>query len=153
MDSFFFFFLTHKVVLVKHFSPYWYLRAFDHKFILRWQLLLQLLQWLCSMAIHTNPDAVCSIKKYSGMAGVSRKYKIIIWDEYTVAHKHSLEAPKKKLKDHNNNARLFGGALLLLTVISNKHCKSFHVLNIRTTLTHAWKNYTYGEVSVNYFLS
>lgn len=65
--------------------------------------------------IHTNPDAVCNIKKHSGMAKVLQKCKIIIWDECTMAHKHSLEALDRMMKDLNNNTRLFGGALLLLS--------------------------------------
>ncbi|GFT11216.1 ATP-dependent DNA helicase [Trichonephila clavipes] len=64
---------------------------------------------------HTNPDAMCNIKKHSGMAEVLRKCKIIIWDECTLAHKHSLEALDRTLKDIKNNTRLFGGALLLLS--------------------------------------
>ncbi|GFW79657.1 ATP-dependent DNA helicase [Trichonephila clavipes] len=49
--------------------------------------------------VHTNPDAMCNIKKHSGMAEVLRKCKIIIWDECTMAHKHSLEALDRTLKD------------------------------------------------------
>ncbi|GFS87018.1 ATP-dependent DNA helicase [Trichonephila clavipes] len=47
------------------------------------------------------------------MAEVLRKCKIIIWDECTMAHKHSLEALDRTLKDIKNNTKLFGGALLL----------------------------------------
>ncbi|GFT42141.1 ATP-dependent DNA helicase [Trichonephila clavipes] len=65
--------------------------------------------------VHTNPDAMCNIKKHSSMAEVLRKCKIIIWDECTKAHKHSLEALDRTLKDIKNNTRLFGGALLLLS--------------------------------------
>ena len=67
--------------------------------------------------IHTNPDAMCNIKKHSGMAEVLRKCKIITWDECTMAHKHSLEAAlDRTLKDLKNNTRLFGDTLLLLSV-------------------------------------
>lgn len=65
--------------------------------------------------VHTNPEAMCNIKKHSGMAQVLRKCKIIIWDECTMAHKHSLEALDRSLKDIKDNTRLFGGALLLLS--------------------------------------
>lgn len=65
--------------------------------------------------VHTNPEAMCNIKKHSGMAEVLRKCKIIIWDECTMAHKHSLEALDRSLKDIKDNTRLFGGALLLLS--------------------------------------
>lgn len=49
------------------------------------------------------------------MAKVLQKCKIIIWDECTMAHKHSLEALDRMMKDLNNNTRLFGGAVLLLS--------------------------------------
>ncbi|GFW91442.1 ATP-dependent DNA helicase [Trichonephila clavipes] len=65
--------------------------------------------------VHTNPDKMCIIKKHSGIAEVLRKCKIIIWDECTMAHKLSLEALNRSLKDIKNNTRLFGGALLLLS--------------------------------------
>jgi len=48
------------------------------------------------------------------MDKVLQKCKIIIWDEYTMTHKHSLEALDKTMKDLNDNTRLFGDALLLL---------------------------------------
>jgi len=61
-------------------------------------------------------NAVCKIKKHSGMAKVLQKCHIIIWDECTMAHKHSLEALNRTLKDLNRNDRLFfGGALILLS--------------------------------------
>ncbi|GFW59073.1 ATP-dependent DNA helicase [Trichonephila clavipes] len=65
--------------------------------------------------VYTNPYPMCNIKKHSGRAEVLRKCKIIIWDECTMADKHSLEALDRTLKDIKNNTRLFGGALLLLS--------------------------------------
>lgn len=65
--------------------------------------------------IKNNPDAVCNIKKQSSMATVLKQCKIIIWDECTMAHKHSLEALDRTLKDIKNNDKLFGGTLLLLS--------------------------------------
>ena len=49
------------------------------------------------------------------MATVMRQCKIIIWDECTMAHKHSLEALDRTLKDLKNKDNLFGGTLLLLS--------------------------------------
>lgn len=77
--------------------------------------------------IQNNPDAVCNIKKQSSMATVLQRCKIIIWDECIMAHKHSLEALNRSLKDIKNNDKLFGGTLLLLQVISDKHFPLFHV--------------------------
>nr|XP_046472567.1 uncharacterized protein LOC124214346 [Neodiprion pinetum] len=65
--------------------------------------------------IQNNPDAVCNIKKQSSMATVLKRCKIIIWDECTMAHKHSLEALNRSLKDIKNNDKLFDGTLLLLS--------------------------------------
>ncbi|XP_055932759.1 uncharacterized protein LOC129962790 [Argiope bruennichi] len=65
--------------------------------------------------IHNNPDAVCNIKKQSSMATVLKRCKIIIWDECTMAHKHSLEALNRTLKDIKNSDKLFGGTLLVLS--------------------------------------
>jgi len=42
---------------------------------------------------------------------------IIIWDECTMVHKHSLEALHRTMQDLNDNEKLFGGAVLLLPVI------------------------------------
>ncbi|XP_048514961.1 ATP-dependent DNA helicase RRM3-like [Athalia rosae] len=65
--------------------------------------------------IQSNPDAVYNIKKQSSMATVLKQCKIIIWDECTMAHKYSLEALDRTLKDIKNNDKLFGGTLLLLS--------------------------------------
>ncbi|XP_037932115.1 uncharacterized protein LOC119666910 [Teleopsis dalmanni] len=48
------------------------------------------------------------------MAKVLQKSHIIVWDECTMAHKYSLEALNRTLKDLNAKDRLFGGALILL---------------------------------------
>jgi hypothetical protein len=65
--------------------------------------------------IQNNPDAVCNIKKQSSMATVLKQCKIIIGDECTMAHKHSLEALNRTLKDLKDNDKLFGGTLVLLS--------------------------------------
>ncbi|XP_072389611.1 uncharacterized protein [Diabrotica undecimpunctata] len=66
--------------------------------------------------IQNNPDAVCNIKKQSSMATVLKQCKIIIWNECNMAHKHSIEALNRTLKDMKNNDKLFGGTLLVLSV-------------------------------------
>lgn len=38
--------------------------------------------------IQNNENAVCNIKKNSGMGNVIMRSEIIIWDECTMAHKH-----------------------------------------------------------------
>ncbi|CAB3227232.1 unnamed protein product [Arctia plantaginis] len=65
--------------------------------------------------VHNKPDAICNIKKNSGIAAVLRKSSIIIWDECTMAHKYSLEALNRTMQDLNSNNKLFGGAILLLS--------------------------------------
>lgn len=49
------------------------------------------------------------------MATVLKQCKIIIWYKCTMAHKHSVEALKRTLKDTKNNDKLFGGTLLVLS--------------------------------------
>ncbi|GFU94210.1 ATP-dependent DNA helicase [Trichonephila clavipes] len=49
------------------------------------------------------------------MATMLKQCKNIIWDECTMAHKHSLEALNRTLKDIKNNDKLFDGTLLLLS--------------------------------------
>ncbi|XP_046492949.1 uncharacterized protein [Neodiprion pinetum] len=65
--------------------------------------------------VHNKPDAMCNIKKNSGIAAVLRKSSMIIWDECTMAHKYSLEAFNRTMQDLNSNNKLFGGAILLLS--------------------------------------
>jgi hypothetical protein len=62
--------------------------------------------------VHNNPDAMCNIKKNSGIAAVLRKSSIIIWDECTMAHKYSLEALNRTMQDLNSNNKLFGDAII-----------------------------------------
>lgn len=64
--------------------------------------------------IHNKPLAMCNIKKKCGIATVLQRSSIIIWDECTMAHKHSLEALHRTMQELNGNNKLFGGALLLL---------------------------------------
>jgi hypothetical protein len=42
--------------------------------------------------IQFNDIKTCNISKSSGMGRVLRKYKLIVWDECTMAHKKSIEA-------------------------------------------------------------
>lgn len=65
--------------------------------------------------VHNKPDAMCNIKKNSGIAAVLRKSSIIIWDECTTENKYSLEALNRTMQDLNSNNKLFGGAILLLS--------------------------------------
>ena len=63
-----------------------------------------------------NTDTpTCNINKNSGMGKVLRESEIIIWDEVTMAHKKSLEALDRTMKDLRENNQLFGGALILLS--------------------------------------
>lgn len=54
-------------------------------------------------------------KKQSPIATVLKQRKIIIWDECSMAHKHSLEVLNSTLKDIKNKDKQFGGTLLLLS--------------------------------------
>ena len=49
------------------------------------------------------------------MAAVLQKSAIIIWDECTMAHKHSLEAFHNTMQDLIGNKEFFGGTVVLLS--------------------------------------
>ncbi|UYV62971.1 hypothetical protein LAZ67_2002684, partial [Cordylochernes scorpioides] len=56
----------------------------------------------------------CNISSTSGQAQVLKSCIIIVWDECTMAHKHSLEALDRTLRNLKGNNKLMGGILLLL---------------------------------------
>ncbi|UYV75380.1 hypothetical protein LAZ67_13000048 [Cordylochernes scorpioides] len=56
----------------------------------------------------------CNISSTSGQAQVLKSCRIIVWDECTMAHKHSLEALDRTLRDLKGNNKLMGGIILLL---------------------------------------
>lgn len=49
------------------------------------------------------------------MGRLLQQCKLIVWDECTMAHKKSVEALDRTLKDLRNNQEIFGGALILLS--------------------------------------
>ncbi|XP_073821586.1 uncharacterized protein [Musca autumnalis] len=61
-----------------------------------------------------NENPTCNISKSSGMAKVLQQCAIVVWDECPMAHKKSLEAFDRTMKDLRTNGQLFGGALVLL---------------------------------------
>lgn len=65
--------------------------------------------------IHNKQTQYVTLKKKSGMAIVLQKSAIIIWDECTMTHKHSLEAFHRTMQDLKGNNKLFGGTVLLLS--------------------------------------
>lgn len=64
--------------------------------------------------IQSTENPTCNIKKNSGMGKVLQTCKLIVWDECTMAHKKSLEALDRTLKDLRNSTQPFGGTLILL---------------------------------------
>ncbi|XP_017484852.1 PREDICTED: uncharacterized protein LOC108373467, partial [Rhagoletis zephyria] len=64
--------------------------------------------------LHQTETPTCNISKNSGMAIVLKTCKIIIWDECTMAHKKSLEALDRTLRDFRGKDQPMGGALILL---------------------------------------
>ncbi|XP_044592065.1 uncharacterized protein LOC123270186 [Cotesia glomerata] len=61
-----------------------------------------------------NETPACNIVKNSAMAKILQVCKLIVWDECTMAHKRSLEALDRTLKDLRDN-NIFGGAMILLS--------------------------------------
>ncbi|XP_050063110.1 ATP-dependent DNA helicase PIF1-like [Aphis gossypii] len=64
--------------------------------------------------MHSNETPTCNVSKNSAMAKVLQQCKLIVWDECTMAHKKSLEALDRTLKDLRSNNNRFGGAMILL---------------------------------------
>ncbi|EPB68547.1 hypothetical protein ANCCEY_12359 [Ancylostoma ceylanicum] len=54
------------------------------------------------------------MSKGSGKAHVLKMFKVIVWDECTMAHKRALEALDRPLQDIRENNRLMGEAALVL---------------------------------------
>ncbi|XP_003742881.2 uncharacterized protein LOC100906410, partial [Galendromus occidentalis] len=65
--------------------------------------------------VQTIEMPTCNLAKNSGMGTVLRTCRIIIWDECTMAHKKSLEALDRTLRDFRDCQVPFGGALIMLS--------------------------------------
>ncbi|XP_043262445.1 uncharacterized protein LOC122403156 [Colletes gigas] len=65
-----------------------------------------------NMTINEAPS--CNLSKTSGMARVLKQFDILLWDECTMAHKKSIEALDRTMRDFRGNQNIFGGALILL---------------------------------------
>ena len=59
------------------------------------------------------------------MAKVLQNFKIIIWDECTMARKRALEALDRTFRDLHSNLILFGGGMILL---AGDFCKTLPVI-------------------------
>lgn len=64
--------------------------------------------------LNQTETPTCNISKISGMSAVLKACKIIIWDECTMAHKKSLEALDRTLRDIRGKNQPMGGAFILL---------------------------------------
>lgn len=62
--------------------------------------------------LNTTDTSTCNISRHSAMGKLFLQYKLIVWDECTMAHKNSLEALNRTLQDLRRN--IFGGAMILL---------------------------------------
>ncbi|XP_003741051.1 uncharacterized protein LOC100901484 [Galendromus occidentalis] len=65
--------------------------------------------------VQTIEMPTCNLTKNSGMGTVLRTCRIIIWDECKMAHKKSLEALDRSLRDFRDCQVPFGGALIMLS--------------------------------------
>lgn len=63
----------------------------------------------------TVDKPTCTMTKNSATAKLMREFKILVWDECTMAHKLALEAFDWTMKDLRGNSRRFGGAMILLS--------------------------------------
>lgn len=64
--------------------------------------------------MQTVDEPTCNISRQSAMAKVLQNCNVLIWDECTMAHKRSLEALDRTLRDLRNNEQIFGGMMVLL---------------------------------------
>lgn len=64
--------------------------------------------------IIATDNPICNIAKGSNKSILLKEAKIIIWDECTMAHKKSLEALDRTLKDLTGNSQIMGGKLVIL---------------------------------------
>lgn len=62
-----------------------------------------------------NETSICNIAQNSAMSKILQVCKLIVWDECIMAHKRSLEALDRTLKDLRDNQNIFGGAMILLS--------------------------------------
>lgn len=65
---------------------------------------------------YMNDEPTCNISRNSAMAQVFKASKFIIWDEWTMAQKRSLEVLNWTIKYFRNNAQTLGGTMILLAV-------------------------------------
>ncbi|CAG9829880.1 unnamed protein product [Diabrotica balteata] len=65
--------------------------------------------------VHCKPNAMCNIKKRSRMVALMQTNSVIIWDECTMTHKHSLDALHRRMQDLNGKDKLFGASVLPLS--------------------------------------
>lgn len=98
---------------------------------------------------------VCNISKTAGMAKVLQQCKLIVWDECTMAHKKSLEALNRTLKDLRGNQELFGGVTILLsgdfrqTLPVIPRSTAADELNACLKASYLWRNITKLTLSTN----
>lgn len=60
-------------------------------------------------------EPTCNKAKHLAMAGIHCfGSKIYIWDVYTMSQKRAFEDLNRTIKDPHNDARRFGGALILI---------------------------------------
>uniref|UniRef100_A0A8D8T3L0 ATP-dependent DNA helicase n=1 Tax=Cacopsylla melanoneura TaxID=428564 RepID=A0A8D8T3L0_9HEMI len=64
--------------------------------------------------MQTSENPTCNLSKNCGMAKVLQQCKMIVWDECTMAHKKSMEALDRTMRDFRNNQNIFGGTMILL---------------------------------------
>jgi len=97
-----------------------------------------------------NTEApTCNISKNSGMDKILQTCKIIIWDECTMSHKKALEALDRTLRDLRGNARIFGGALILLSGDFRQILPLYHVQHPLMNLMHVSNHQFYGVIYRN----
>ncbi|UYV76902.1 hypothetical protein LAZ67_14002340 [Cordylochernes scorpioides] len=63
--------------------------------------------------LYDDELAVCNIAKQSATSKILQQCSLFIWDECTMAHRHSIEALDRTLKDLRDNNSIMGGVTFL----------------------------------------
>ncbi|KAJ8891306.1 hypothetical protein PR048_010822, partial [Dryococelus australis] len=101
--------------------------------------------------MQSNETTICNISKNSAIAKVLEQCKLIVWNEYTMAHKKSLEALDRTMQDLRNNQNRFGGAMILLgdfrqTLPASVLWKHVKILNLSKNMRVELQNYRSGKI-------
>lgn len=90
--------------------------------------------------MHFSETPTCNIYEVSGMVKVLQICKVIVWDEYTMAHKKSLEALDRTLKDLRSNTKPVALSYYYLVLPVIPTSTPADELNASLKASHLWRH-------------